>query len=154
MVGTTFFHTSGKMRGSPQDLTDLISILREYTYGVKDAYFMNLSFVSGSEIREARELTGEVLDAFVRGVEEISFSALGPFGKHEGLNDTDAFRKMAEAAPGAWFEVSVDGYDSYTPPEFHCCLKNGILSVDTSKKVTVGEREACRTEKMKYNTGV
>ena len=78
-MSSAFYQTTGKMKGSVQDLRDLAEVLHKYSQGITDAYFTDLKFVNVSE-------------------DEITFSANGPHGKFDRLNDVDVFRDMAKSA--------------------------------------------------------
>jgi len=97
-------------------------VFLNYTEGMKDAYFMNPSFDTGEK--------------------ETSFTAHGPYGKFDELNDVDVFREMAQAVPTAAFEADMEGEDSYSESELHCNLQNGILTIETSYTVTEDEDRA------------
>lgn len=112
-MSSAYYETKGKMKGSARDIADMTEVLRGYMQGVKDAYFMNLNITEDAE-------------------GEVSFSADGPYGKFDGLNDVDVFREMAKAAPMASFEADVEGGDDYSQSELHCCLKDGVLSVEVN----------------------
>ena len=128
-MSSAFYETKGKLRGTPEERAEMMKVLLSYTDGVKDAYFMNPSFDTGEE--------------------ETSFSAQGPYGKFDDLNDVDVFREMAQAAPTAAFEADVEGEDSYSESELHCNLQNGILTIETSCTVTEDEDRAY----LEYVTG-
>ena len=133
-MSSAFYETKCTMKGSARDLADMVEVLRKYTEGVKEAYFTDLSFESKSE-------------------EELAFSAMGPYGKFDGLNDVDVFREMAQAAPMASFEADVQGEDSYTQSELHCRLKDGLLTIDTCVNDTEDDDRGYLeyvTEKMPY----
>lgn len=110
-MGSAYYQTTGIMKGSARDLADMAEVLRGYTQGVKDAYFMALKLVDEAE-----------------GI--VSFSADGPYGRFDGLTDVDVFREMAKTAPMAFFEASVEGGDDWIQSELHCCLKNGLLRTE------------------------
>ena len=112
-MSSAYYETSGKMKGSARDISDMTEVLRGYTRGVKDAYFMNLKLTEDAEGK-------------------MSFSADGPYGKFDGLNDVDVFREMAKAAPMASFEATVEGNDDFTQSELHCCLKDGVLNIEVN----------------------
>ncbi len=135
-MSSAYYETTGKMKGSSRNLADMIGVILEYTQGLKDAYFMDLIFDNGTEKKKAEELADKALAAFVGDTEEISFSAGGPYGKYDELNDVDMFRKMAEAAPAAYLNVSVDGQDSYAQEEMQCRLQDGILKIDITRNET------------------
>ena len=122
-MGNAFYQTTGKMKGSAQDLQDLKEVLRRYTQGTSDAYFTNLEL--------ADEVEGE-----------ISFTANGPYGKFDNLNDVDVFREMAKSAPMSWFEAAIEGEDDWTQSELHCCLKDGVLKIETNINNTEDDDEA------------
>ena len=133
-MSSAYYETKGKMKGSARDIADMTEVLRGYTQGVKDAYFMNLKFAEDAE-------------------GEVSFSADGPYGKFDGLNDVDVFREMAKAAPMASFEADVEGGDDYVQSELHCCLKNGVLKIEVSVNNTEDDDRAYLEhvmEKMPY----
>ena len=73
---------------------------------------------------------------------EISFTADGPYGKFDNLNDVDVFREMAKSAPMSWFEAAIDGEDDWTQSELHCCLKDGVLKIDTNINNTEDDDQA------------
>lgn len=122
-MSSAFYETTGIMKGSARDLEELQEVLRGYAQGLKDAYFMNLAFRSIAE--------GETV-----------FSAEGPFGRFDRLNDVDVFREMAKAAPTAYFEATVEGGDSYTESELHCCLADGTLKTELSENCTEDDDRA------------
>lgn len=122
-MSSAYYETKGKMKGSVRDIVDMTEVLRGYTQGVKDAYFMNLKFAEDAE-------------------GEASFSADGPYGKFDGLNDVDVFREMAKAAPMASFEAEVEGGDDYAQSELHCCLKDGALRIEVSTNNTEDDDRA------------
>lgn len=133
-MSSAYYETKGKMKGSAGDIADMTEVLRGYTQGEKDAYFMNLKFTEDA-------------------VGEVSFSADGPYGKFDGLNDVKVFREMAKAAPIASFEVSVEGNDDFTQSEMHCCLKDGVLRTEVSVNNTEDDDRAYLEyvlEKMPY----
>ncbi len=111
-MSSAFYQTTGKMKGSVRDLKDMTEVLRGYTLGTEDAYFTNLEFTDGAE-------------------GEICFTADGPYGKFDRLNDVDVFREMAKSAPMSWFEAAIEGEDDWTQSELHCCLKDGVLKIET-----------------------
>ena len=76
-MGNAFYQTAGRMKGSLRDLADLTEVLHKYTKGMTDAFFINLKFSNEAE-------------------EEISFTADGPYGKFDTLNDVEVFREMAK----------------------------------------------------------
>ena len=115
-MSSAFYETTGKLKGTPEEQAEMIKVFLSYTEGVKDAYFTEPEFVTVSD-------------------NETSFSAQGPYGKFDELNDIDLFREMAQAAPTAFFEADVEGEDSYSWSELHCCLKNGMLTIETEKTV-------------------
>ena len=43
-MSSAYYETKGKMKGSARGIADMTEVLRGYTQGVKDAYFMNLKF--------------------------------------------------------------------------------------------------------------
>ena len=141
-MGSAFYETTGKMKGSLRDLADMIRALREYTRGVKDVWFMKLVMDNGTVKKDAGELSEEELEAFVREAEEVFFSAEGPYGRFDGLKDIDVFRKTAEAAPAALLEAVVDGQDSYVQEEMRCCLKDGVLLIDIMRNETEDDDRA------------
>jgi hypothetical protein len=122
-MGSAYYETTGKLKGTPEEQAEMIKVFLSYTEGVKDAYFTEPEFETVSD-------------------NETSFSAQGPYGKFDGLNDMDAFRKMAEAAPTAYMEVFVDGQDSYMQEDMRCCLQNGVLKIETSRTETEDEDRA------------
>ena len=133
-MSSAYYETNGKMKGSARDIADMTEVLRGYTQGVKDAYFMNLKFTEDAE-------------------GEVSFSADGPYGKFDGLNNVDVFREMARIAPMAYFEADVEGGDDYSQSELHCCLKNGVLRIEVSVNNTEDDDRAYLEhvmEKMPY----
>ena len=122
------------MKGSARDIADMAEVLREYVQGMKDAYFMNLKITGDAE--------GEVL-----------FSADGPYGRFDGLNDVDVFREMARIAPMASFEADVEGGDDFSQSELHCCLESGVLKIEVSVNNTEDDDRAYLEyvlEKMPY----
>ena len=121
-MSSAFYETKGKLRGTPEERTEMMKVFLSYTDGVKDAYFMNPSFDTGEK--------------------ETLFSAQGPYGKFDDLNDVDVFRDMAKAAPTAAFEADVEGGDSYSESELHCNLQNGTLTIETSCTATEDEDRA------------
>ena len=131
---SAFYQTTGKMKGSLRDLTDLSEVLRGYTQGLTNVYFTNLKFANVTE-------------------GEITFSADGPYGKFDKLNDVDVFCEMAKSAPMSWFEAVVEGEDDWTQSELHCCLKDGVLNIETNQNNTNDDDQAYKEyilEKMPY----
>ena len=128
-MSSAFYETKGKLRGTPEERTEMMKVFLSYAEGVKDAYFMNPSFDTGEN--------------------ETSFSAQGPYGKFDELNDVDVFREMAQAAPTAAFEADVEGEDSYSESELHCKLQNGTLTIETSYTSTEDDDRAY----LEYVTG-
>jgi len=126
-MGNAFYQTTGKMKGSVKDMQDLMEVLRGYMQGTADVFFTNLEFSSNAE-------------------GEISFTAGGPYGKFDRLNDVDVFREMAKSAPLSWFEAAIEGEDDWTQSELHCCLKNGVLKIDTSVNNTEDDDQAYKPE--------
>lgn len=122
-MSSAYYETTGRMKGSARDLEDMAEVLRGYAQGVKDAYFTDLRFEDGAE-------------------GEVSFSAGGPYGKFDGLNDVDVFREMARIAPMAYFEVSVGGGDDWTQSELRCCLKGGTLKIESTVNSTEDDDRA------------
>lgn len=122
-MGNAFYQTTGKIKGSFRDLADLTEVLYKYTQGTTDAYFINLKFSTEAE-------------------GEISFTADGPYGKFDTLNDVEVFREMAKSAPMSWFEAAVEGEDDFTQSELHCCLKDGVLKSETNVNNTEDDDQA------------
>lgn len=122
-MGNAFYQTTGKMKGSAKDLQDLTEVLRGYTQGTTDVFFTNLEFTNDAK-------------------GEISFTADGPYGKFDNLNDVDVFREMAKSAPMSWFEAAIDGEDDWTQSELHCCLKDGVLKIETNINNTEDDDQA------------
>lgn len=122
-MSSAYYETKGKLNGAERDVSDMAEVLKGYTQGVKDAYFMNLRFTEDAE-------------------GEVSFSADGPYGKFDGLNDVDVFREMACAAPLACFEAEIEGGDSYSQSELRCCLKEGVLKTEVSVNNTEDDDRA------------
>ena len=119
-MGNAFYQTTGKMKGSVKDLQELTEVLRGYTQGTTDVFFTNLEFTND-----------------VKG--EISFTADGPYGKFDNLNDVDVFREMAKSAPMSWFEAAIEGEDDWTQSELHCCLKDGVLKTESGTYTLKGQ---------------
>lgn len=133
-MSSAFYQTTGKMKGSVQDLRDLAEVLHKYSQGITDAYFTDLKFVNVSE-------------------DEITFSANGPYGKFDRLNDVDVFRDMAKSASMSWFEATIEGEDDWTQSELHCCLKDGVLNIETNINNTNDDDQAYKEyilEKIPY----
>ena len=42
-MSSAFYETKGKLRGTPEERTEMMKVFLSYTDGVKDAYFMNPS---------------------------------------------------------------------------------------------------------------
>lgn len=122
-IKITYYETKGKLNGTERDISDMAEVLKGYTQGVKEVYFTNLELDEGEE--------GEVL-----------FSADGPYGKFDGLNDVDVFREMASIAPLACFEAEIEGGDSYSQSELRCCLKEGVLKTEVSVNNTEDDDRA------------
>lgn len=122
-MSSAFYQTTGKMKGSVQELADLTEVLREYSQSRADVYFTNLEFIYGAE-------------------GEVSFTADGPYGKFDRLNDVDVFCKMATSAPMSWFEATIEGEDDWTQSELHCCLKDGVLKIETNVNNTEDDDRA------------
>ena len=122
-MSSAYYDTTGKMKGSARDIADMTEVLRGCAQGVKDAYFMNLKMTEGA-------------------AGEVSFSAGGPYGKFDSLNDVNVFREMAKAAPLASFEAAVEGGDDYSQSELHCCLKDGVLKTEMTVNRTEDDDRA------------
>lgn len=123
-----------RIKGTPEEITALLGIMREYTDGKDGVYFSMTSVdIDGTVFRFP--LTAADDEEFLNAVRSCSkpvdIHSCGPFGKYGMLNDVDIFRDMAEAAPNAEFTGSIDGFAGYADQSLSARLENGKLRIST-----------------------
>ena len=121
-----------EIKGTPDEITALLKIMREYAGGKDGVYFSSVSAdINGQTFRFSLTAADdeEFLTAIRTNTKPIDIHALGPFGRYGMINDVDIFRDMAEAAPNAEFTGSVVGFAGYADQSLNTRLENGKLYI-------------------------
>ena len=127
-------------KGTTEELVSMLKIMKRYDDFDNDIYLEEIELFHNEEPIEFDDDFPSLLemgeDELINIAKEhgspIEVFAWGPYGNIFMLNEANIFRELAEAAPGAFLEASIEGAGTYEEQELHCTLRNKILHISTS----------------------
>lgn len=121
-----------EITGTTQEVVSILEIMFEYNNGKDGVYFSFTSVNTGDKVFSLhRSNKDEILSAVRSSGGAVKINSSGPFGKYGELDDVDIFREMAQAAPGAGFTASINGFAGYADQSLKATLVDGLLHIST-----------------------
>lgn len=127
-----------KMEGTREELLEMLKVLRKYATDMHEqyknhrdcGYLENVCASGADEEVDLEDVTDEELEEFLEtSGTELTVDASGPWGCFFHPAEIGLFEAMADAAPNASFEGSIDGF--VTGADVNCCavFKDGVLNL-------------------------
>ena len=122
------------LNGTDQDLYNMLLVCKKYSDNSSDAdaHFDSMEISANGKTIDMGDLSEENLMEYARNSRgKIEIEAFGPddYNPYE-LNDINFFRLMAEAAPNAYFDGSLEVNGTYDEQTLHYELRNQKLEID------------------------
>lgn len=112
------FNTEILMKGTKEELIAMTNVLKSYVTEKQEQYNENRDCAYMRSVRINGEnyldkLTDEQLEEVVEASNgSVEADAMGPYGVFGLLEEVTLFEEMAEAAPMAWFDGQMSGFDA------------------------------------------
>lgn len=137
----TFF----TFKGTKEELKAMLNVVKYYSVDCKEQYShhqpededcsyldcVRISYVNSNSAKESQDIDEWSENKIETILDEsngtISGNANGPYGVFDFISGIGIPEKLAEAAPGAYFEVAIEEDGSYEDETLKATLKDGII---------------------------
>lgn len=130
------FRTTIEMKGTEAELLSLLKIIRMYTEEKHEQYRTkkDCAYLDGATVKSTRKKINdlsddELLEVIKESDGQISIEASGPYGMFGFVDEVGLFEDMADAAPSAWFEGLMSGFNAGGEQAKKAELEDGLLKV-------------------------
>lgn len=125
-----------EMRGTREELLEMLKVLRKFATEMREQYNYHrdcgyiewVSAEGGDGKVRLDDITDEALEEFLEtSGTELKVDASGPWGSFYHPAETGLFEALADAAPNASFEGSIDGFVTGADVNCNAVLSDGVL---------------------------
>lgn len=126
------------VKGKSEELAAILKVLRSFETEKHEQYksHRDCAYIDSVSVKGASgdcriwNMTDEEISSFISTAgNELEISASGPWGDFRLPSETELFEAMADAAPGAAFEVNIDGFITGAELSGYAKLTDGLVYI-------------------------